>query len=424
MKMQETGGQEMNAPQMDMQGMGAQQMYEQPMYAQQMAAPASNVPAGKKKKKFIPIIIILLILIVTGVGILAYLNSTPVKLKKQLALGDKYLLEEDYEQAIAEYQIAIEIDPLSEEALEGLKKAYMGYVEELEKDDIDAAIELCYEAYDFLDEDEDFFDKGVDLYLKKAAKQAKSNDFDAAIATLKDGLKEYDSDKLRKQIEKYKEEKAAYEHEQKQKALLAQVDHILTEIAKRCSESNWDGVFELMNSDDYNQFLSIVDKLDTHSAMDTGYGLLGIYRINDEVFGDYMIYYGDYAGDARSGHGYWIGYYNGNNHLDEGEWVNDKPNGYHSIKEWYNQLVEGTTYRVLSGNVVDGLWDGEMQWGFETINGGVNIWNVTFHNGILEAKGKNFDGKFIMGTNGSGDLAADEVFANDIHGIIGYAGRR
>ena len=48
------------------------------------------------------------------------------KLEKQLKLGDKYLSELEYEQAVAAYQLALDIDPKSVEAYLGMAEAYIG----------------------------------------------------------------------------------------------------------------------------------------------------------------------------------------------------------------------------------------------------------------------------------------------------------
>lgn len=78
-----------------------------------------------KKKLVISIIAAAVLLIAVAAGFMAYKSSAPVRLNKQLVLGNKYLLEEDFEQAIAAFAVAIEIDPMSVEAYMGLVDAYM-----------------------------------------------------------------------------------------------------------------------------------------------------------------------------------------------------------------------------------------------------------------------------------------------------------
>ena len=81
---------------------------------------------NKNKSKLALIIAILIAIIFVSVLAIAFLlfNSNGYKLKKQLELGDKYLHEMQYEQAIAAFEDAIRIDPKCMEAYVGLADAY------------------------------------------------------------------------------------------------------------------------------------------------------------------------------------------------------------------------------------------------------------------------------------------------------------
>lgn len=78
------------------------------------------------KRKLITIIIgIEIVMIVAVIVFLFYHNSDTVKINRQLELAQRYLLEEDYEQAIAAFEIIIEIDPKNVDAYLGLAEAYV-----------------------------------------------------------------------------------------------------------------------------------------------------------------------------------------------------------------------------------------------------------------------------------------------------------
>lgn len=78
------------------------------------------------KKSVITIIIGIEAVIIAAVIIfLFYINSDTVKINRQLELAQRYLLEEDYEQAIAAFEIVIEIDPKNVDAYLGLAEAYV-----------------------------------------------------------------------------------------------------------------------------------------------------------------------------------------------------------------------------------------------------------------------------------------------------------
>ncbi|MBR0092333.1 MAG: tetratricopeptide repeat protein, partial [Lachnospiraceae bacterium] len=94
-----------------------------------MPAP-SPAPQKKKSRRGFVIglvaAIVAVIAIAVGVGVIVYSNSPARRLQQQLDLGARYLSELDYEQAIAAYEAALEIDPKSAEAYGGLIDAYSG----------------------------------------------------------------------------------------------------------------------------------------------------------------------------------------------------------------------------------------------------------------------------------------------------------
>lgn len=94
-----------------------------------------------KKKIFIFILGVEAFVIAGLVAFLFYLNSDTVKLNHQLELAQHYLLEEDYEQAIAAYEIVIQIDPKNTEAYLGLAEAYA------ESGNMEKAIKVLEQGY-------------------------------------------------------------------------------------------------------------------------------------------------------------------------------------------------------------------------------------------------------------------------------------
>lgn len=98
-----------------------------------------------KKTNVWKILLITLVVIVIAViaGIILYNNSDTVKLKKQLDLGEKYLAEMNYEEAVVAFNQAIEIDPRSADAYLGLADAHLGMGDE---EAAFAALEAGYEA--------------------------------------------------------------------------------------------------------------------------------------------------------------------------------------------------------------------------------------------------------------------------------------
>lgn len=103
----------------------------------------------KNKGKIIGIIIMLILIVVFLIGgFVFYKNSDAVRVRKQLDLGEKYLAELDYDQAIVAYETVIEIEPMNVEAYLGLADAYIG------KDDYESALTVLQKGYNLTADDE------------------------------------------------------------------------------------------------------------------------------------------------------------------------------------------------------------------------------------------------------------------------------
>ncbi len=84
-----------------------------------------EVPVKKKPRKFIAIIIAAVIILIAAAGLLIYHNSPEQKIKRQIALGDRYLGELEYEKAVAAYKVALEIDPARNDISEMVGTTYV-----------------------------------------------------------------------------------------------------------------------------------------------------------------------------------------------------------------------------------------------------------------------------------------------------------
>ena len=143
---------------------------------------------GKKKKKSAPIgiIAVIVVLIIAVVAGLIIFNSTNAsrKVKRKLNLGDKYLTEMDYENAVLSYTDAINIDPKNEDAYLRLYEAYDGLIDEL------------------VDEGE--YDRALDAV-------------DELIEKMEEGVEETDSDKVKEKEKEAEDKKEEIEEEKEDK---------------------------------------------------------------------------------------------------------------------------------------------------------------------------------------------------------------
>jgi Tfp pilus assembly protein PilF len=83
------------------------------------------------KKKMIMIGVIVIVVIICGIlGSVLYTNSEGYKVKKSLELGNKYLTEIQYEQAIAVFKEILEIEPENAEAKAAIVEAYLEIIDD------------------------------------------------------------------------------------------------------------------------------------------------------------------------------------------------------------------------------------------------------------------------------------------------------
>lgn len=84
---------------------------------------------NKNNKKLIGIITLvaaIIVITVVTVAVIVNSNSPERRIREQLDLGNKYLSELNYEQAIASFETILEIDPQNEEAINGLGDTFVG----------------------------------------------------------------------------------------------------------------------------------------------------------------------------------------------------------------------------------------------------------------------------------------------------------
>ncbi len=95
------------------------------------------------KKKLVSILLIVLMVFASGCGGGAAVEG----IDELLSLGQKYLLEENYEEAIVAFEKAIQIDEKCVEAYLGMADAYIGL------SDIDSAKKILQKGYDAIEDD-------------------------------------------------------------------------------------------------------------------------------------------------------------------------------------------------------------------------------------------------------------------------------
>jgi len=102
----------------------------------------TKIPVKDKDKKRIILIVSVIAVIAVLLGISFFANADERKLKEQLDLGAKYIDELKYEEALACYMSAVEIDPMSVDAYLGIVEVY------IRTGEYDSALEWAQKGYD------------------------------------------------------------------------------------------------------------------------------------------------------------------------------------------------------------------------------------------------------------------------------------
>ena len=145
----------------------------------------TNVKNGKKRRKLIGLLAAASVLIAAAVGIGIY-NAPSNRMNRALDLGARYLEEQNYEQALVEFDKVIAIDPMNVDAYLGKAEAYegMGDTEQLL-----AVLQTGYEQTG----DSQIKTELTDTYLEQASGYEQSADYESAL-TVYDKLQELDGE--------------------------------------------------------------------------------------------------------------------------------------------------------------------------------------------------------------------------------------
>jgi len=155
----------------------------------------------QSKKLLIATVVV--VLIVIGIITVVRVNgSSDAKVvSKQLSLGEKYLSELEYEQAVIAFNKVIEIEPRNIRAYVGLAKAYKGL------DQIEEAIKALETAITIAEEEKNSTgnlpEGSEDLYIMLAEIYEYNGDAEKAFQTLQKGYDITESERIAKLLEKY-----------------------------------------------------------------------------------------------------------------------------------------------------------------------------------------------------------------------------
>ena len=280
----------------------------------------------KKKSVKISLLLIIFLVIMGIVGINARSAQRSKEYDAHIEAAEKYLSDLDYEQAIAEYTMAFEIDP-KEEVVDALEQTYLAYAQ------------TCIDA----------------------------GDYEKAVGILEEGYEKIGRESLQNKIA---ELQAMQEEIRSQEAeLQAQMQ----EIYERMAAEDYEGACRVVKN--YNVLCGLLEELPEkkyiyfpeENGNMTGTGM-GLYLFEYHgLHQDIACYYGNYVGGKREGTGVSINLvYSGGKNVFTGEWSNDAPNGHGEviIYNYEGEAIYNTDSELLTvtrGNLVNGLWDGTVE---------------------------------------------------------------
>lgn len=241
-------------------------------------------------------------------------------LEELLKLGQKYLTEENYEEAVVVFEKAIAADEKCVEAYAGLADAYKG------RGDTSKAVEILEKGYG-LTQDESLLEKREVFAPQGADAEGQTGGEDSADGT-ETGDGTYGPGELPVRLGP---------------------DTKLEELRSLIESGEYALAGELASSEDV---LRLVREAGSPAVLPvsgdpiggSGTGL-GVYQIAADWYATYL---GDYIDGKRSGHGIWVfspeAYF-------EGVWLDDAPNG-------EGKIVTHAYGESKAGNFVDGKYDG------------------------------------------------------------------
>ena len=265
-------------------------------------------------------------------------KSTEQQITEQLSLGQKYLEEANYEEAIIAFNKIIELDPLVAEAYMGIAQCYEN------QSDYEEALNILDEGVQVIGRDmlpEETIERIAEVYSRLSEWFTQQGNTDLVLRCYSAIMQ------LQPDNEEIREKEEEIRVIQEKRPLLQKMANSLVE---EITEKN---TYDFQNMEILSEeFRALITGLKKPVILSVGGGLyLGVYP------GGY-IYYGEMEDGKRSGNGYW---YYGNTRQSEkiqGTWEDDVPNG-DTVIESYEIGSDGVIRESKrSGRVEKGIYVG------------------------------------------------------------------
>lgn len=355
---------------------------------------AFNGAINRKKLLIIIACVIVTAIIALIIGISIY-DLPDNRLHRQLDLGQRYLEEMNYEQAVVEFDKAIEIDPMSIEAYMGKAEAYIGL------GDLQSALETLQTGYDL-------------IYEEK----------------LKDKL-----DEVQAQLDQIRQEQRKLEMERDTPDAVKQLYNMI-------DSSDEDEIVSFVMQNDIGMYEGAYAP---SGDIENGIVLEMFGEIDWTEFGykewrkSYNIYYGEKVNGSYETQGKWYLIWGMAEHITDrieywlydGEWKSGKPNGNGKlvhVDENYGIRHDNEGYAMQKWETVGTFYNGYVygdfqkyyEWDiYDNFVLGEDVKDIREYKGTANQKAEIIDGEYIK-DNSTGEwrrLDSGALSAGWVHGF-------
>lgn len=288
----------------------------------------------------------------TGCG-----KSVEKQILEQLELGQKYLEELDYEEAIVAFSAVIRLEDKNLDAYRGLAEAYQktGRYQEA-ADTLEQGYAIVREQQGLAEE---WKEQLLGVYVEWVDDYMNQGEWDKALGVVERGLAE------EPQNEALKERQEEILKKQEEMKLLLTYGEFLERMYQAAETDDIEELKAIQLDALYQQFCENLEE--PYDYPEEGARAIRIYPSG-------YLYWGDVADGKREGHGIWLRNTTSDIVLFEGRWQDDYPNGEGEYYREYHGTGEGTEKGLLRrGGYLDGWEHGEMM--METVhwNGEITV---------------------------------------------------
>jgi len=353
--------------------------------------------------------IIAAILIVAGVSSVMYVNSDAHKANQQIKLALKYIDELEYEQAVAAFQKALELDP-NNEKIQSIVSQYIHTFYQIAQEygsegnySDQLRLAICV-----LELDKDY----LDAKILKAEAQDQTGDTEGAIQTCKDVLKDHPEEERIMRIYVPMVFRPIRIIPERKGGFALDYEEVLKKLFELCKGENWEEIIQLMESDAFvNMAAGLTD--DEEIALEDEEKYVAVRKRNGESY-VYVGAYNEeiYCGEPVSilnGTGVFVG--KSTYTVYTGEWSGKMPSGIGTMAIWEKSESYDSAMVYFDSYFLYGLGEGKIQFKTEFMGEEVDTYFLAENIFAYESDGMLIDqisNVKVYGTDANGGLWLNE----------------